>query len=100
MGPPTTTTTTEPLDPLIAENYLPCTTRYTSPIVDNQKCRYAHEDRLWRLDGLSLELCRLKCLGREDCNAFSFAESGDYAKLCMGCRGAAGSAEHEGFKYY
>jgi len=86
--------------PTTEENYQTCLSRYTRPIAENQKCKYAHEDRLWRLDGLSLELCRLKCLGRKDCNAFSYAKSGTYAKLCMGCKGVAGSAEHTGFRYY
>lgn len=76
----------------------------------NKKCPYKDNARLFRIDVSakegesaepeeSINRCFLECSTHDECTFFSFAYSGTYANLCMGC--SVGVSEgHDGFDFF
>mmetsp|Transcript_68794 Transcript_68794/g.128362 ORF Transcript_68794/g.128362 Transcript_68794/m.128362 type:complete len:301 (-) Transcript_68794:56-958(-) len=65
----------------------------------NTKCAYNHPDRLFRVEGMSIQDCFLECSNVPDCNFFSVSEEGPYAGVCMGCIDGV-TQPHQYFKFY
>jgi len=83
--PDTTTTTTDPDYPILVE--------------EDVKCPHFHGDRIFRYTGMTLETCYLACKSAPGCQHLSFAESGTYAGVCMGCIDGHWQSE-DGFNGY
>jgi len=66
----------------------------------NTKCPYQDESRLWRLEGQTEESCGKRCQANEECQAWSYASTGPFKGVCMGCTGMNPSHGHDEFKYY
>mmetsp|Transcript_5780 Transcript_5780/g.12625 ORF Transcript_5780/g.12625 Transcript_5780/m.12625 type:complete len:363 (-) Transcript_5780:202-1290(-) len=69
--PNTTTTTTEPDSAILAR--------------EGVKCPHFHGDRIFRITDMTLETCYDTCKSSPGCQHLSFAETGTYAGVCMGC---------------
>jgi len=83
--PSTTTTTTFEDAPIL--------------ISRDRKCPLDHGDRIYRERGMTLESCYQLCVKTPGCQYLSFAETGRYAGVCMGC--VEGLWEpHDGFNAY
>jgi len=65
----------------------------------NKKCAFRHNDRLFRVENMTVESCYQRCGQTESCNHFSIAEVGQYAGVCMGCAEATWD-DHENFTAY
>lgn len=53
----------------------------------NTKCKFRHQDRLFKNYKRTLEQCYQDCFNNQDCSFFSHASSGKYKGNCMGCKG-------------